>query len=156
MSRLVILFFAAVLLFQITGCDKKSKAPTPVPASVTIKGKTWNVETASTDDQRNRGFGGWKYISEDQGMLFVFPYSDNRTFCMRDCYVPIDIAFIDSNMIIVNIHTMLVEADRAGVRIYRSDKPAQYVLEVQGGLFAKVGVKEGDKVTFSGDIPEGR
>ena len=107
-------------------------------------------------DERYRGLSGRFDLKDDQGMLFIFPTEEPQDFCMRDCYIPIDIAFIDSDMMVVKIHEMQVERDHVGRKTYSSEKPVLYALEVKGGLFAKLAIREGDKVTFSGTIPKGR
>ncbi|MCK4601100.1 MAG: DUF192 domain-containing protein, partial [Phycisphaerae bacterium] len=75
-------------------------------------------------------------------------------FWMQGCLIPLDVAFISSDKRVVKIHTMAVEPDLAGWNLYSSQVPAQYALEVSAGMFQRVGVRVGDAVTFSGDIPE--
>ena len=86
-------------------------------------------------------------------MLFVYPKPDVLEFCMRDCEIPLDIAFISAEMTVVRILTMPVEADRAGAVRYSSQTPAQYALEVRAGELAKAQVKVGQTVTFHGPLP---
>ncbi len=119
---------------------------------VTINGHQWNVELATTPEQRYLGMSGRKNVPTDTGMLFIFQDSKPRTFVMRDCYVPLDIAFINSGMLIVAIHTMAVELNRAGRVPYESGMSAKYALEVAGDALGQAGVAVGDRVTFSGNI----
>ena len=114
---------------------------------------TWFVEVAATRQGRYQGLSGRGHLPDNAGMLFVYPRETVLRFCMRRCAVPIDIAFIDRDLRVVKIATMAVEPDRTGRRQYSSDAPAQYALEVAGGLFERRGIRPGDKVTLLGNIP---
>ena len=120
---------------------------------VRIGSAIWDVDLAVNDDQRYRGLAGRAYIGEGVGMLFMYPKAGPRRYCMRGCLIPLDIAFIDSDLRIVKIYTMAAEHDRRGLVTYSSHVPAQYVLEVSAGAFSRHGVVEGAKVVFLGNIP---
>lgn len=138
----------------------------------TVGGRTFRLEVVDTGRARNRGLGGRHHIPEDFGMLFVFGDSELREFYMKDCHVPIDIAFLDASGRILATHAMPVEPDPSDPqRLYLSDgrvtdadertvTPApqdvygdgrsRYALEVAGGTWAKLGVKPGDRVVIEG------
>ena len=141
---------AAWGLAAVGGC--KSSAPAPAP-KVTIHGGTWRVELATTSEQRYRGLADRTRLDADAGMLFIFPNPDVREFCMRQCLIPLDVAFIDVQGQVVKIHTMPVEPYGLDRAVYSSEKPAQYALEVRAGALAEAGVKIGDRVEFSADVP---
>jgi len=124
-----------------------------LPPQVKIGSAVWDVDLALTNDQRYRGLAGRAYLDEAVGMLFMYPQAAPRAYCMRGCLIPLDIAFIDSDLRIVKIYTMTAEFDRRGIVTYSSNAPAQYVLEVSAGGFARNGVVEGAKVVFLGNIP---
>lgn len=142
-----------ILIFLLSascglGCRKK-----PDPPTVTINGKTWTVELATTEAQQYRGLSFRESLAADAGMLFVYAEPSVLEFCMRDCVIPLDIAMIGADLRIIKIHTMPVEANRAGRKRYSSDRPAQLALEVAAGSLRRAGVRVGDKVTLSGNIP---
>lgn len=130
------------------GCRNKPDRPT-----VTINGKTWTVELATTGGQQYRGLSFRESLADDVGMLFIYTEPSVLDFCMRDCLIPLDIAMIGADLRVIKIHAMRVEADRAGTKRYSSVRPAQLALEVAGGSLRRAGVRVGDKVTLSGDIP---
>ncbi len=142
----------AMLLLPAAGCRSEPERP-PGQAEVTINGHTFRVELALTEARRHKGLGGRTRLAEDRGMLFVFRKPGLQTFVMRDCEIPLDVAFLDADRRIIKIHEMQVEWDRAGRVPYASDGPAQYALEVPGGVFAKLGIKQGDVVEFSDRVP---
>ena len=107
------------------------------------------VEIANTPAEHYRGLSGRKSLSSGTGMLFIFSDEHIRTFWMKDCYVPLDIAFISANWEIVSIETMAVwpEPKDPNQKQYSSDKPCKYALEVPAGELKNAGIKVGDKIT---------
>jgi hypothetical protein len=135
-------------LLPVASCRKE-----PGFAQVTINGRTWLVDLALTAEQRYQGLSGRRRLSEDAGMLFIYPHPKVLEFCMRGCYVPLDIAFIDENRRVVRVCTMAVEEDFVGRQTYSSLDPAQYALEVPAGALQAAGVQPGNEVVFSGAVP---
>ncbi len=130
------------------GCSDGAGRP-----QVTINGRSWQVELATTPEQRVRGLAGRREIGPDAGMLFVFPGARSRVFWMRGCLIDLDVAFIGSDLRVVAIQTMAADDGRNPPAIYRCVRPAQYILEVRAGALAAAGVRVGHKVEFSGDVP---
>lgn len=124
---------------------------TPLESIPTVPLKVKDTEitawVADTDEVRTEGlmFVTKDQMSDDQGMLFVFPDVDYLGFWMKNTLIPLDIAFMRSDGTIVTIHTMSPLDERT----YRSSEPAQYALEVHAGWFDRHGVKVGDKVDLS-------
>ena len=137
-------------------CDGNSGPNGPQRPRVEINGHVWRVELATTRFARYRGLSGRGSVDGDEGMLFVYPQPKVLGFCMRECRIPLDIAFIDADLTIVRIHTMAIEppgATEATYKAYSSDVPAQYALEVRAGELGHAKVKVGQKVTFLGTPP---
>lgn len=149
-------------------------APKPDPANppqtglpttpVTIAGKRFTLDVASTDATRVKGLGGRTDIPEDGGMIFVFPPSQVRemAFVMRDCPIDIDIIFLDGVGRALAMHEMKKEPPRgpdegkpgdftnakyeSKLKKYHSYFPASFAIELRAGTIKKLGVKEGDLV----------
>ena len=85
-------------------------------------------------------------LDENSGMLFIYADEKPRTYWMKNTLIPLDMIFINSEKEIVaiseNTKTNQIE------ETYSSIKPAQYVLEVNGGWCGKNGVEVGDVVSF--------
>jgi hypothetical protein len=144
---------ALVAAMMLTaGCEKPQSQPQP-SAKVTIRGQSWQVELATTADQRYQGFSDRKDLPAGRGMLFIFQQPQVLDFCMRFCLIPLDIAFIGPDMRVVRMYTMEVEPYGFDTKRYDSEVPAQYALEVPKGALATAGVQVGDKVEFSSDMP---
>jgi len=112
---------------------------------ITVGNTPLFVEVVQTDEERMRGLMFREHLPEDQGMLFVFEVSRIQSFWMRNTFIPLDIAFIDSEGKIVDIQHM-VPLDES--KSYVSAAPALYVLEVNAGWFERHGVKVGERVKF--------
>jgi len=122
-------------------------------AVITINGHKFQVWIARTPRQRELGLmqvtaEEMKTLPDgvERGMLFVFPAEQRLQFWMKDTIIPLDIAFLRSDGHIVKTHTMAP----LETRLYPSMMPALMALEVNAGLFHKLGIVEGDKV----EIPE--
>lgn len=104
------------------------------------------AEIASTPGEREKGLMNRSLLPEDHGMLFVFPDEKKRVFWMKNTYIPLDIIFIAENKTIVDIDQADPEPDtpKENLTLYRSDKPAKYVIEVNQGFSKEKSIAEGD------------
>lgn len=126
--------------------------------SLKIKDKTFKLDVAATNEARIKGMGGRTEIPPGTGMLFVFPRAQRLSFLMRDCPIAIDVIFLDPSGRVTAIHTMPPEEARrpgegdaaydARLKKYSSRFPAQYAIELEGGMAAKLGLKEGEKIAL--------
>ena len=124
--------------------------------AATIAGESFRLELAEDSETMFRGLGGRTEIPTRGGMLFAYPAPRPLAFVMRDCLVPIDIAYLDAEGRVLNRHTMRVEPPRgedesvaayeARLPSYRSAGPARYAVEVAGGLLDELGVRPGDRI----------
>ncbi len=110
-----------------------------------INGVTLQVEIAQDEASLQKGLMFREDLPENVGMLFVFPFQRILSFWMRNTFIPLDIAFINENGIIVDIQKM---APLDETKNYISQAPALYALEVNEGWCKKNNVKVGDKVVF--------
>lgn len=141
-------FLSATCLLLATGCSRKDTPGSP--PRVRLGNRIWTVELAMTTARRHEGLSGRRSLGEQEGMLFVYPEERKLSFCMRGCEIPIDIAFLDRQLRVVNLYEMTVEPDRLGRATYESHVPAQYALEVSGGALKRAGVRVGDRAEFFG------
>lgn len=140
--------FALLLMGSLAGCSANSNGGGD-RVMVVIAGETFNLELALDNDARYKGLSGRKEIATDGGMLFVFPAADPLYFVMRDCFVPIDILFLDPNGRVVNTHRMTIEppgTPNDKLPLYPSAWPSQFAIELKGGTLDRLKIKEGDKV----------
>jgi uncharacterized membrane protein (UPF0127 family) len=139
-----------LLALTLAGCGARATSqPGQSTQTLQIDGKTFHLELALTPEARTRGLGGREHIPKDGGMLFVFPEAAKRAFVMRDCLVPIDLIFLDANGRVVRMHQMTVEPNPAVPQTsYSSTYPAQYAIELKGGMLDKLDIQRGDRIAF--------
>lgn len=104
-----------------------------------------DLEFADNEYERELGLMKRVEMKENQGMLFIFPDEQIRSFWMRNTLISLDIIFVNADMKIVTIHkntTMLSD------QTYPSTKPAQYVVEVVAGYTDRHNIQVGDKIDW--------
>jgi len=127
-----------LLLLSLSACDSgPSTTPiTPGLHRLEIEGHLLDVELATDDISRARGLMYRTRVHEDSGMLFIFPEAKIQRFWMKNCLIPLDIAFVDDEGKIVNIQRAVPPAPQARVfPRYPSLLPVRYVLETRAGWF---------------------
>jgi uncharacterized membrane protein (UPF0127 family) len=151
----VMLFIILVgVLTQKSGNSVISKflhGATPVPEeTVTIGSKVIQVQIAKTQTDREKGLGGVKSLSADQGMFFVFDSKPvNATFWMKGMLIPLDMIWIKDNKVLSidkNIPISPVGTPDSSLKTYSPNGPIDYVLEVNAGFSDSNGIKVGDVV----------
>jgi uncharacterized membrane protein (UPF0127 family) len=131
-----------------TGCSATATRLTVAP-SVTLGGHVFIVEVATTPEQQAHGLMDRSSMPADHGMLFVFQQDAPLTFWMKDTLIPLDMLFFDANHRLVAIQTDAQPCKADPCRVYPSDVPARYVLELNAGVAGKLGARKGDVITFS-------
>ncbi|RPI68080.1 MAG: DUF192 domain-containing protein, partial [Ignavibacteriales bacterium] len=102
-----------------------------------------DIELADTEYDRQLGLMKRKSMKENQGMLFIFPNEEQRSFWMRNTFISLDMIFVNSSKEIVTIHK---NTRTLSEQSYPSTAPAIYVVEVIAGFTDKHNIKEGDKI----------
>jgi uncharacterized membrane protein (UPF0127 family) len=127
-----------------TGCGAE---PRVVLVGQNGKEVAFKVEIADTPEKREIGLMYRKDMALDYGMIFIFPYSSPQSFWMKNTILPLDMIFISRDQKIVGIVEQAVpfSLDPRGV-----STPSQFVLEINGGLAKRHGLRLGDVVRFEG------
>lgn len=111
---------------------------------VTAQGnKTFDVEVMRTDEERAKGLMFRRYMPEDRGMLFDFKAPQPVMMWMKDTFIPLDMVFIRADGTIARIAEM---TEPHSTRTIAAGEDVLGVLEINGGIAAKLGIKAGDKV----------
>ena len=105
--------------------------------------QTIEVEFAKSDEERALGLMYRSSMDEHQGMWFIFPEEAPRSFYMRNTEIPLDIIYLDKDKKVVSIAKNARPYDETSLP---SEKPAMYVLEINGGLSDKWGIEKGDRM----------
>jgi len=108
------------------------------------------TEVVSTPKTRSRGLMFRRQLPKNNGMLFVFSKDLYLHFWMKNTYIPLSIAYMDSSGFINEIYQMKPHDTTAVL----SRSKARYALEVNRGWFAKNKIKAGARVILSGCISQ--
>lgn len=130
----------------LAGCEDDTVAPVgcdPDPVDVVCVGpNALNVEIAATEEERSRGLSFRDSLPEDDGMLFVFEEAGDHRFWTVDTTIPLSIAFLDPDGIVLNVEQM----EPLSTETHGPVAPALYAIEVNRGWYAERGVGPGDTV----------
>ncbi len=142
-GTVIVLFF--IYVFGAASEYKQAQA-----SFLTQKGEVkFSVEIADTLAKRTKGLMGRESLPEKSGMLFIFPSEGKYSFWMKNTLIPLDIIFVSENLEIVRIQKEAQPCKVLDCEFYGPETPAKYVIEINGGLSDKLGIKEGQKVNLS-------
>ncbi|MDE2235303.1 MAG: DUF192 domain-containing protein [Gammaproteobacteria bacterium] len=122
-------------------------AANPPATHILLAGHRFGVEIASTEAAREHGLMYRTHMAPDHGMLFVFSDAQQRYFWMKNTLIPLDIIFFDAHKRLINVSANTPPCKTPECPTYGSAAPARYVLELNAGMAAKLGLKTGDKFT---------
>jgi len=119
------------------------------PNRVCFKNHCFDVELAKTAAEISRGLMFKENLGQNKGMLFAFEKESEYPFWMKNTLIPLDIIWINENKEVVfiseNAQPCFEESPCLSIN---PDKNAKYILEINGGLAGKIGLKIGDKITL--------
>lgn len=108
--------------------------------NIEINDKTYSVDLAITEEEKEEGLQHVMELPEDEGMLFVYAEPREVSFWMKDVSIPLDIVFIDEYGEVISVITGVPD-DETPI----TEQNVQYVLEVN----ANSGISVGDEVDLS-------
>ena len=134
--------FCAVLLCSI--------ATQPLAAEcadnlLSIKGDfgqvQFNVSVADAPEEREQGLMFVESMPRFDGMLFVFEEPGPVQFWMKNTLIPLDMIFAGEDGVVERIHADAIPEDLTPIP---GGEDIKFVLEINGGLSALLGLSEGD------------
>jgi len=145
---------------SFTSCEndeKKNESIETDPITFTKEGEIYlikssgdtiqklDVEFAESDYEHQTGLMYRETMKENQGMLFIYNSERVRNFYMKNTYIPLDIIYYEADSTLVSIQKNTIPRDETSLP---SEGPAQYILEVNGGLSDEWGLEKDDKMSF--------
>jgi len=131
----------ALLLLFLLAC-------TTIPTVTFYNGASFEVELAKTPAEKTQGLMFRDSMPENHGMFFLFDEESPRTFWMKNTKIPLDMLFLDKDMVVVEVKADIQPCAEDPCPSYPS-KPAQYVLEINAGLAEKNNIVIGSKMSLS-------
>ena len=109
-----------------------------------LKGQKFTVELADTQEKQALGLMFRDHMPDDHGMVFLFPGEAMRAFWMKNTRIPLDIFYFDQDLKLVSVSENTPPCRSQRCPSYPSSGPAKYVLELNAGKAAELGVQAGD------------
>ena len=100
------------------------------------------AEVAADSQNRQIGLMNRKAMPPQRGMLFVFTEKNTHCMWMRNTFIPLSVAFIDEQGVIINIEDMQPQTENN----HCAKVPARYALEMNLGWFVQRAIKPGTKL----------
>jgi len=142
------LFLAGFAAFAATPALAQSAAGVtfdkgPLEIVSGAKRHRFTVEFADTDQRRTLGLMYRRQMAADAGMLFDFKRDAPVAMWMRNTFIPLDMLFADRTGLITHIHERAIPQDES---IIESKGVVRAVLELNGGVVQRLGLKAGDRM----------
>ena len=134
---------------SVAGCgggsspDVVNHLPTTTMA---INGQTFVLEKATTPGEQSIGLMHRDSLPADHGMIFIYKQDSDEPYWNHDVRFGLDNLFVDADGKIVSIqHMDAYDEHNTQPCVYR------YVIELNAGTPAKLGLKVGDTVNIPAD-----
>ncbi len=103
----------------------------------------FSVDVADTREARAQGLMHVEYMPSSKGMLFVYEFPREVAFWMKNTLIPLDIIYADERGVVSSIQANAIPGDQTPLP---GEGLIQYVLEINGGLAAKLGISPGNEI----------
>lgn len=118
--------------------------------AVRFKGRRFTLDLADTFWKMSRGLMGRRNIPADGGMLFVFGDEGRHGFWMLNMKTSIDIIWLDRSRRVVHIWNSAKPCRSIfSCRPVTPERESLYVVELRAGTARRLGMKIGDRFSFS-------
>lgn len=141
---------APTLLLALSGCASGG-------SWVDLGGHRYAVEVADDEEERARGLMFRDQLADGHGMLFIHEQEGPQSYWMKNTRIPLDILYFDDARKLVSQKRDVPPCTLGDAcPPYPSDAPARYVLELNAGEAARLGLADGTVMTFGPGIAAGR
>ena len=141
--------FALFASFFVSGCAGASQP------WVEVGGQRYAIELADDDAERARGLMFRDVMANDHGMLFIHDNEEPLAYWMKNTKIPLDILYFDDGRKLVAQQRDVPPCSLGDAcPSYPSEAPARYVLELNAGEAARLGLKDGVELRFSPEVPQ--
>lgn len=113
--------------------------------------ESFAVEVADDGAERAQGLMFRESLDPAAGMLFVYESPRRASFWMKNTLIPLDMIFADATGRVTRVHSNAVPGDTTPID---GGKGVVFVLEINGGLAARLGIVPGAELRHPA-IPTG-
>ena len=148
-TKAVIVLIAIVAVAYITepySYGAKGESSGESIREINIGGSVIRATIADTFEAREKGLGDRDSLSEDEGMLFIFPREDRYGIWMKDMRFSIDILWLSADGTIVDMRENVSPSTYP--TSFLPKLSAQFVLELPAGFATAHNIRIGDVARF--------
>jgi uncharacterized membrane protein (UPF0127 family) len=102
--------------------------------------ESFAIEVADDAAERSQGLMFRETMPLSEGMLFVYDSPRRPNFWMKNTLIPLDMVFADATGTVTRVHANAVPGDLTPID---GGNGVMFVLEINGGLAAKLGIAPG-------------
>lgn len=148
LSMSSVIRFIAALMLVLSSLSVANAQQFETLKILTAQGHThaFQIEVAKSDQERMQGLMYRQSMPANQGMIFDYKTPQHVAMWMKNTYIPLDMLFIRADGVIARIAT---NTEPLSTRSISSGEPVLAVLELNGGLTARLGIHAGDRVEYS-------
>jgi hypothetical protein len=103
----------------------------------------FTVDVADDAGERAQGLMNVPAMPSGQGMLFVYDAPQRASFWMRNTLIPLDMIFAAPDGTVTRVHSNAQPLDETPID---GGEGVQFVLEINGGLAAALGIAPGTEL----------
>lgn len=115
-------------------------------ANLCFEKSCFDIEIANDNSSRAYGLMNRTSLDADKWMLFVFDKDDVHSFWMKNTLISLDMIWINSGGVIVDIQTATPCLSDPCPN-YIPSSPSRYVLELNAGISKIIGLQKGSLVS---------
>ncbi len=135
------------IVLGLSGLALPASAETCDPEILQMRGPwgqaQFGVEIADDEAERARGLMFRESLGASKGMLFVYPEPGAPAFWMKNTLIALDMLFITPEGVVQYVHSNAIPGD---LRPISGGQGIQYVLEIKGGMAARMGITPGTEL----------
>ena len=145
-------YIFAIIILTLNGCKKihENKIKNAQIAFLIKDKNKITLEIAKTPQQKTLGLMFRKDLCRTCGMIFIFDDDGEKTFWMKNTYIPLDIIFVSKDFKINKIFKNVAKYsdDMDDDEIPRVTAKARYVVEINASLSDELNLVEGEKLNI--------
>lgn len=124
-----------------------------------IKKKTFLAEVAVTPTEQARGMMYRQSLASNRCMIFIYDSESFRPIWMKNCLIPLDVAWVDGSGKIVGLLERIPPcppSKKDDCPTYGDNIFALHFVEFAAGTFRRLGIKKGDIIEWELTLDDGR
>lgn len=139
-------FFLSAIFFM-SGCSARVGTSADT-TSFCVPDTCFSLEVVRTPEDRARGLMFRERLDLDKGMLFVFDEPGEYSFWMKDTHIPLDMIWINSNNVIVEVEHDVPPCKTVTCPSYGGNLESSMVIELNAGMAERYNISEGERIIF--------